>query len=214
MAEVVSSASARFARLCFDRAAGESNGDPIPRCLALDIDLRQVPLDGLALDALLRESEMLGSRFDRDREVCQVCCRLSGGAREADLLEDLVASLARRFPLRHLAGRPWTLRLGEPVAEDRLTRLIALGFVVSDRVAGAFTASTDPFHGSASDVLPLGPGARSRVGEWRFASLSSWARYRGALDAGLLPLAEVLERPCPVEPVPDRQAIVLRARRS
>ena len=131
----------------FTAAIQHSNGDPIPAQLALHFDIpaafrssfceanaRPSAMDRdraqAYCDRLVREIGLVGSLFDRDRDVVQVGLA-PGMARwmQCSQVAELMESLGRYFHVNHVAGidLAMTLDLAD-LAEQPLRDWAALGF--------------------------------------------------------------------------------------
>lgn len=118
--------SVRFDESAYRSAARESNDDPLPRPLALQVELVPGLPDELAL--LRREIELQAPLFDRDRQVQSVHLNLRGG--RSLRVSELLAPLE----LLHLhfgqgdgdLGERW-LRLSAATPPERLPLLRGLG---------------------------------------------------------------------------------------
>lgn len=185
---------AQAASKAFDALAQQSNGDPIPRPLWLNLRLDRWPLAGNGLDLLLLEAERLGKRFDRDRDVLGLNCR-SDAVPDLEALELLVDSLCRRF---HFSSRPvaeMRLQLGESPTAATRQRLEAAGWQV--QVGPPWF---EPQPAGPHDVLPLGPAALGCVAGVVFESESNPEDYAAALRAGRLPTAQRFDHREPASP--------------
>ncbi|MBD8527453.1 hypothetical protein [Pseudomarimonas arenosa] len=170
----------------FDRLAQESNGDPIPRPLWLNLRLDQWSLSGNGLDLLLLEAERLGKRFDRDRDVLGICCRCEQ-LPPWDDFNSLIDSLSRRF---HFSVRPPAeklLQVAQPGSDQARSLWQQQGWKLE--LAPPWF---EPGESSRCDVLPLGPAARASLGGIRFENEADPDTYRAALQAGRLAIARRL----------------------
>jgi oxygen-independent coproporphyrinogen-3 oxidase len=119
-------------------AIRSSNADPIPRPLALQVQLPTAVSAG-ALSAqlarLTREIELIGPRFDRDRDVVALDLFAptpglapSSRAPSAEALAELLYSMSRQFYFSPSPDREFCLHLGPAqLRAGELERLAALG---------------------------------------------------------------------------------------
>lgn len=147
-----------------------SNRELVPRPLALSIytaaaaqaksdavdtprHVRRERADRPFIERLLREMEVVGRMFDRDREVVALRFNPSSTVSlENHELEELVEGVDRNFHLRRLADREFAVRLDPPATSVREVGALArLGFnratVVADGVGRSVAT------GAASDRL-------------------------------------------------------------
>lgn len=167
----------------FDALAQQSNGDPIPRPLWLNLRLDRWPLSANGLDLLLLEAERLGKRFDRDRDVLGLCCR-SNSLPDPEGLQLLLDSLCRRF---HFASRPAAdlrLQLANEPSADQRQRLENAGWQLELGPPWFEPEATAKY-----DVLPMGPAASGCLAGALFENEAEPEDYAAALKAGRLPIA-------------------------
>ena len=149
------------------RAIARSNEDPIPRSLALCVCLGEQASRRL-LERLHREIELLSPLLARDREVVRLSL-VGGTARglSAEQRHDLDRALRQNFCLAAAV----TAETALPVAPA--------------------SAKSSP----AVDVLGLGPGTISRVGNLIAHNAPTLDDYCSALDAGHLPVIRCTTAP-------------------
>lgn len=170
----------------FDALAQQSNGDPIPRPLWLNLRLDRWPLTANGLDLLLLEAERLGRRFDRDRDVVGLCCR-SESVPDLEGLQSLLESLCRRF---HFASRPAAaIRLQLTIAPPSE---IQLSLEDSGWQLELGPPWFDASKAGQYDALPLGPAAIGCLAGVLFQNEKEPNDYAEALKAGRLPIAKRL----------------------
>lgn len=160
-------------------AARVSNGDPIPRALCLHVHLPQAggacsacgpraieplgPADALAdLVRLQQEAWRFAGLFDADRVVVRV-----------QLVSALADEAARDAALSMLA----TLRGAFTVADGAKIEVLSGPGAMGQQ------------DGGATDVIGLGVGALSRIGDCLTLNCRNLAAWRAAIDGGRLPVS-------------------------
>lgn len=125
--------------------AARSNADLIPR--PLSIRVRVVPREHI--EWLLREIELVGQLFDRDRDVIALHVDAEGTAAPAARdLEVLTGSLDRHFHLAPETRRRYSLRLSTASGRDDLGDYRAAGF-------DSVTLVMDPPHDGAARAVEM-----------------------------------------------------------
>jgi len=167
----------------FVAAVRLSNGDPIPRPLSLHFEVpaaykscfccecgsgfaRDTIRATAYLQRLVREIGLVGSLFDRDRDVVQVSLA-PGTTRLLDpaQVEELLDSLSRHFHVPGGGGRDFALTI--EASENWLDELRALNRLGFNRVGFGLG------HHAGRDVPAPAAEIEQRVGECRDAGFSS-----------------------------------------
>ena len=106
----------------------QSNTEPIPRRLALDLQVPRLDRSRVYVERLIREVELVGPMFDRDREVVQL--HLGGAASRltADELRELLASVRSHFWTQQELNLSIDLSLHE-TREDMIAIYVELGIM-------------------------------------------------------------------------------------
>lgn len=184
----------------FFHAIRQSNQEPIPASLCMSILLG----DGAPARTacLLEEIALLGTLYDPDRELVRIQI---DGVSAAVLAQApvLLLQVAKCFRL----SRDCVLTEGDglcPGPGDLRLDWRSLGEPRADREQGP---------APATDLLGIGPGAVSRIGECYARNMPSEERYLERLQQGRLAIFECLHAPVTPGPGPSG-AKVTRLRRA
>lgn len=194
--------SSAFGEAAYRSEVARSNSDPIPRPLAITL---QMPVAQLAsrersghVERLMREIEQVARLFDRDRDVIALHVEHGAGVTpQLREIEVLIGSLERHFHFGPATRRVFSIRLDPgAVRPGDLAACASLGFHCADIVAGSGDLSAALFAIDAArrDGLP------STCVEW-------------SMDGGRIPDALLDARPgrltCVLPATPDEGTSLL-----
>lgn len=194
--------SSAFGEAAYRSEVARSNSDPIPRPLAITL---QMPVAQLAsrersghVERLMREIEQVARLFDRDRDVIALHVEHDTGVKpQLREIEVLIGSLERHFHFGPATRRVFSIRLDPgAVRPGDLAACASLGFHCADIVAGSGDLSAALFAIDAArrDGLP------STCVEW-------------SMDGGRVPDALLDARPgrltCVLPATPDEGTSLL-----